>query len=407
MRRRGSDLLERHCPPAQEMDRNIELTLIARWEDWREILCMGMKSTRWGMFLLLAADAGCASQMASNAPTVSKRPSLAAYLAALPHVRDAAGLSFAAYSQGRIIETGAFGVANKESTERMTAHTPTRLASMTKPVAAGLLIAAAQQGLVDLEQPVWAVAPKFAARCPEIKAKFARRGLPFMHDVECGDPNLTVRSVLSHTVSSTTGTSFKYNGFLYGRLAEAIAQAYRAPSMEAVVRDQVIEPLGLKETIAGVADPRGGRVIIQMARPHSSSAAGPLARQFLDDRLNAGAGLIASATDAARLFSALAAGQLFGPDVVHEMIAPTPLSDGATSPYGLGVFTGTYRGRRVIWHTGWQPNGYTGIWMHDLEAGDGIVILSNTDLNSIAGEFSASSLEASQLAEAFFRWQQK
>lgn len=333
--------------------------------------------------------------------------SLADALSGSVYVEKSAGLSFAAYRDGVIVEQGAFGLADMQTGRSMTAQTPLRLASITKPVAAAFVLDAAQSGRLDLNASLWSAAPRFAANCPRAKAFFIERNLPFMDGIDCGDERVTLDAVITHTAAAPVGSKFRYNGFLFGRLEEPIIQAHNATAFEPIIRTKLIDPLELTDAAAGVEDVEGKDVISRLARPHKLSEGLPEPQDFLDDEINAGAGLIASAPDAARMLSALMTGEVFNAAILDDLTNRPKLADGTLSPYGRGVFVETFKGRDIVWHTGWQPDAYTGMWIHDLKTSSGIVILSNTDLQAATGDFTGHTLAGNGLGELFFSWLEK
>lgn len=320
------------------------------------------------------------------------------------YVEKSAGLSFAVYRDGVILEQGAFGLADIQTGRPMSAETPMRLASITKPVAGAFVLDAVKSKRLNLNAPLWSTAPEFTANCPRAKAFFVEQDLPFMDGIDCGDERVTLDAVITHTASAPVGSRFRYNGFLFGRLEEPIIQAYDATALEPIIRESLIDPLGLTDAAAGIEDVLGKDVISRLARPHKLVEGLPEPQDFLDDEINAGAGLIASAPDAARILSALMAGEVFDTSMLDDFITRPQLADGALSPYGRGVFVERVNGRGLVWHTGWQPDAYTGMWIHDLKTSSGIIILSNTDLQNLTGDFAGHTLVDNGVAEIFFSW---
>lgn len=349
---------------------------------------------------------GCSHHSSPSLPEMeASTVSVTDALSGSAYVEKSAGLSFAVYRDGAVLEQGAFGVADMETGRPMTANTPLRLASITKPVAALVLLDAVKSKKIELDESLWSAAPAFASKCPDAKAFFTQQKLPFMDGIDCGDERVTLDAVITHTASAPVGSEFRYNGFLFGRLEEPIIRALDATALEPIIRKKLIDPLRLVDAAAGIEDATGKDVIFRLARPHKLVGDQSLEPQdFLDDEINAGAGMIASAPDAARLLSALMAGEVFHPSILDEFTNRPQLADGSLSPYGRGVFVERLKGRDLVWHTGWQPGAYTGIWIHDLKTSSGIIILSNTDLQNVTGDFAGHTLADNGLAEIFFTW---
>lgn len=81
----------------------------------------------------------------------AEKGSFGALLSKSEHVFFSAGVSYAVYRQDVVVETGAFGTGDIKNQRKMTACTPLCPASLTKPIAASLILEAAQTGLIDLD----------------------------------------------------------------------------------------------------------------------------------------------------------------------------------------------------------------------------------------------------------------
>ncbi|WP_168206405.1 serine hydrolase [Labrenzia sp. PHM005] len=351
-------------------------------------------------FLLLV---GCVNGTQADP---SENGSFGALLSKSEHVFFSAGASYAVYRRGEIIEAGAFGVADLKTWRKMTAGTPLRIASLTKPVAASLILEAAQAGSIDLGSSFWEHAPQFTRDCARYKEFFKQKKLRYLNGVTCGDPKITIRSVLTHTASAPINTRFAYNGFLFGKLVEVLNAVNDGKSAEEIFRHQIIVAIGLDRSAAGVSDPGGADVIEALAPPHRLDQENqPVPQRLLEHPINTGAGFIASAPDAARVYITMMNGEFLYEGLANDLMKKVVLKNGALSPYRYGVFVEDLRGRTLVWHRGWQPGNYTSLWIHDVDSQTGMVFLSNTDLQPVTGDFSGHTLADNGLANLFLRWQ--
>ena len=71
------------------------------------------------------------------------------------------GAAYAVVRGQRIIGTGTFGVRAAGQTEKVDANTVFRLASVSKTFTGGLMVLAAEQGLLDLTVPLIKYVPEF------------------------------------------------------------------------------------------------------------------------------------------------------------------------------------------------------------------------------------------------------
>src|SRR5207249_10430434 len=105
---------------------------------------------------------------------------------------------------------------------------------------------------------------------------------------------------------------------------------------------------------------------------------GPSGRTAYPDYFGAAAGLISSVTDMAVYSNALDGTALLRDDTRARAWTPTISLSGATLPYGMGWFTQTLQGVKLVWHYGyWIANSPRLIKAP--EKGLTSVLLANTD----------------------------
>jgi len=355
---------------------------------------------------VIAGAVGALGIVAVNSTATAEPASFAAVLAERFAELKTPGLGYAVVVDGRIVEQGGLGVADVHSGEPVSENTPFRVASLTKPPSAALLLAAVADGKLDLDTPLVQASTRFRERCEPIKAHFERRGYSYLRGIDCGDESVTLRTVATHTSRRPVGTRYRYNGFLFGLMGEAIANALEPGlSFEAVVRLHLIEPLALKRTAAGVNDMAGSAVVAALAAPHVVNAYGGWqVKPRLTGRISPAAGMISSAHDMARIDIAFTPGGLVTPDVWTRMTTPTVLADGAQSPYGLGWFVQELAGRKLVWHYGWQPDAYSALWLKDLKHRTSLILLANSDGLSRGYRLGRGDITRSPMARWFLEW---
>lgn len=275
-----------------------------------------------------------------------------------------------------------FGQADVSSGRAATPETIYHLASLTKPWAAVVLLQLVQEGKVSLDDPV----SKYGI---DIKAQGVVR----------------VRHLLSHTSEGVPGERYNYNGDRYGMLDAVIAQG-AGKRFGPALQERIIVPLGLNRTAPNPKAP--GFVVSGKDRSayEAEMAVGYAwqARTYVPtaypDYFGSAAGLTASALDVAAFSMAMDRDALLRPEIKALAYAPAIGARGRTLPYGLGWFSTTYRGARVIWHYGlWIGNSSLIVKVPD--RGLTFVALSNTDGLSARYELGAGKLESSPWARAF------
>lgn len=317
------------------------------------------------------------------------------------------GLGYAIVEDGQIAAAGGLGVADAAEGTPVTARTPFRLASLTKPVSAALLLDAVQSGDADLDRPLREASSRFDKACRPMRAYFKLNGLPYLDDVACGTDAILVRHVLTHTATTPPGTAFRYNGFLFGLLSDEIGDVTVGggdDNFVRAVRGRVIEPLALRDAAAGITDGEAGAVVERLAKPHERDGESWAVLPPLTDPLNAGAGLIASAADLGAIDVAYRGRVMTEPASWTLATTPATLSDGTVSPYGMGWFVQEIGGRDVLWHYGHQPGAYSGLWVRDEGNGRSLVALANGDGLAAGLALHQGDLTRSALATAFLDW---
>ena len=321
-------------------------------------------------------------------------------LAAMREPVDIPGMSAAIGERGEIVWTRGFGIAHRERNVAATADTIYHLASVTKPYAATVVLQLVDEGKLDLEQPVSA----------------------FGVNLEGIGPGARVRHLLSHTAAGTPGTTFHYDGNLYGRLTRIVEEATGRP-FSAVLTDRIIRRLGLKGTGPNPRRIPGGPP--PGVAPDRSFEDSGLDYKTLEDPLAMGyqrsavtgrvepiphptylfaaAGLVASAPDVARFSIALDRGILLRASTRDLAWTRGRLSSGEEFPHGLGWFVQTIRDTKVVWHFGHGPESSSlliKIPARELT----FVLLANSEGLSRGLQLDSGDLLRSPFAKLFLNW---
>jgi len=180
-----------------------------------------------------------------------------------------------------------------------------------------------------------------------------------------------------------------YSNWNYTALGEVVTRVSGRPHDE-FVAERVFKPLGMEATTFNPANIDSSRLALRHWRSDAGIAARPAPKT--------GGGIYSTARDMARWVKfQLAEGtldgkQLLKPETIREMqslqfsipISSRPKGNVYAAHFlgsGLGWFTQDYRGRKVVLHTGaW---GAVTAMMPDEKLG--VVVLSNLDLESVAG----------------------
>ncbi|MEU3736646.1 serine hydrolase domain-containing protein [Streptomyces sp. NPDC032198] len=259
-----------------------------------------------------------------------------------------------------------------------------RIGSITKTFTAVLVMRLRDEGALDLSDPLEKHLPGTAAGDVTIAELLAHTsGLaaetpgewwertPASQRPELGD--VLGEQPFKHP----TGRRFHYSNPGYTLLGSLI-EALRGDSWEAVLRREILEPLGLDRTSAQPQAPHaGGWAVHPWADVMMPEPAEDLG-------LMAPAGQLWSTTaDLGRFAAFLLAGddRVLSADTVREMRAPaSPLGPGDWDvTYGLGTQLIRGDGRTLVGHGGSLPGFMAGLWASEA---DGLVAITLTNCTS-------------------------
>ena len=278
------------------------------------------------------------------------------------------GFSAAVLKDQEVLWARGFGCADIATGVPATPNTPYHLASLTKPIAATVLLQLVEEGLVDLSDPV----------------------TEYGFDVPNDKGPVRVEHLLSHTSQGEPGRRYHYCGDCFGRIDDVMAAATMKEFRQLVI-ERVIEPLELSSTMPA---PSGGQVGVNIYNAGQST-------RFQDvwDRLatpydlvrgygnvvdhyatyfGSAAGLIASVLDYARFDIAIDRHELI--EAETQAIAWTPYrsNDGRELPYGYGWFIQERDGRTYYWHYGYWHSTST-LYLKIPERGLTFLLFANSD----------------------------
>ncbi len=299
---------------------------------------------------------------------------------------NAPGLAIGLTDRDRLLFVGNYGLANRDAQTPVTSETLFQIGSISKAFTSIVLLQLQEEGLLHLDDPISHHLPWF-----EVQSEYAP---------------ITLRHLMSHTagiiigadsttsaftetwelrftrVTSPPGERFHYSNSGYKALGLVLQRILRQQIAD-ILRQRVLAPLGMTAT-----EP----VITTAIR--SLLAVGYDA--FYDDRPLPRGGKLAPATwlemDTADgaissnaedmccylRFILNQGNKLLGRKSFDQLIEPLiPTSDNLHGEhYGLGLTTRLIDGHRVIGHSGGMV-GYTADLLADLEAGLGVIVLTN------------------------------
>jgi CubicO group peptidase (beta-lactamase class C family) len=325
-----------------------------------------------------------------------------------------------------------FGYADLENGEAAGPDTPYRLASVSKPFAAVILLQLVEEKKLDLG----ALMRSFA-----ILPWFEPGGGDWAHyPARYAAQPITVRHVLSHTSQSDPpGDSYRYNGNIFGDLTWVIEDVTKS-SYPQVLLERILQPLHMTRSLPGQLAPWGQDVARAIARPYRLSGGKPVPAAYpgfgLDPDVDAkpwgldpayrlpretqesrrkllgqaftplysgqtASGVISTVRDLAKFDIALDRNRLIGERSREELFTAARSSTGEVLPYGLGWFVEEWNGNRLVWHYGWFPPTVSALYLKVPDRNLTFLLLSNCDGLSAGMPWTARGVRASPYARLF------
>ncbi len=318
---------------------------------------------------------------------------LDAYIPALMSRYHIPGVNMALIKEGQTVWLGAYGFADVEGGRRMTTDTYCRVESISKPVTAWGVMKLAEQGRIELDEPVmnylksWRFPESgFSAEGITVRRLLSHSaGLPLgtigVRYAPQGDiPSLRESLSKDALVRQQPGQSFSYSNTGYNVL-ELLIEEVSGRDFAGYMASEVLQPLGMRHStfvwsgdlqpaVPFGYDTRGRPVPVYV---YPDKASGGLFSTIRDMAAFVAAGMTRFSRSGRKVLSDQAVRQLYEPVVKIPGIYGL-----AFNAYGLGYFIEILPdGRKAVSHGG-QGSGWMTQFYAIPETGDGIVILTNS-----------------------------
>lgn len=313
------------------------------------------------------------------------------YLEPLRIQADIPGLSAAITSNGRIIWEEGFGFADVEARVAAAAHTPYRVASITKTATSTLLMQCVEQGRLNLDAPI----RTYTTAVP--------------------DANATVRQVLAMASDAAAGSVFRYDGDRFVALTPVV-EACTGHSYRVALARNILDRAGMSDSVPGhdleaVNEPAAAEfdgatlaryraVLARIAKPYVVRNGRPTLSDYPPRGIVASAGLVSTVRDLARYDAAIDAHALLSSSSQQIAWTPFRLTSGRESPYALGWFAQSTAAGRAVWHYGQWPT-FSSLILKLPDRGVTLILLANSDGLSSRFPLAAGDIGASPFARAF------
>jgi beta-lactamase class C len=313
------------------------------------------------------------------------------------------GLAVGVVENGRITFLQGYGETLKGSGEPVTPDTVFRWASVSKGLAATMVVKLAEQGKIKLGAPVADYAPDL--RLPLGNEHLATVGDLLSHRLglyrnaydnkleEGADPSMLRASLGQLNAICAPGTCWSYQNVAFDASSEMVSRA-TGQSYEQAVRRMLFNPIGMTSGSVSMAGLESSK---SWARPHNAGGR-PLPMVDTYYKVPGAGGINSNIKDMA-LWMEAQMGEM--PDVldarlldtIHAPYVVTPTERGrlrkflerlGTAWYGYGWRSYDYAGHRIVGHRG-GINGYRSLILFDPEKKSGVVALWNSNTNQPGG----------------------
>lgn len=349
---------------------------------------------------------------------------------------DQPGLAVAVVEDGTVTLAKGYGVLKAGEAAPVTGRSLFAIASNSKAYTAALLAMLVEEGRLEWDAPVVRYMPDFAMSDPLVTAQLSVRDL-LCHrsglSLGAGDlmlfPETThtreelVRGLRHLPLSGPFRGAYAYDNVLYVVAGELI-RTVSGQTWEALVQARIFGPLGMTDSVAGFSRIRADA---EVAWPHARlgtpvRGAGPLTPLNDHRRIDVAAaagGLYCSVRDHAkwvatqlglgqmpggpRLWSEDSARAMWRPEIlVRTQADPSPERPDRSpiSTYALGWFVETWRGRKLVWHSG-GIDGFITLTLMIPGLNRGLVVLTNAEETGVILASRMGGLDALQPRDDF------
>ena len=356
---------------------------------------------------LTSLSTGYCQEEKGNRPRSVSNAQLVGFEAKLDSLRNTykiPGLSVAIVQRDSIVYQRGLGYANIEAKLPATPTTTYRIASLTKPIASTILLKLEQEGRLSIQDSIKKIIPGYEDYYRKVRDYVLANEPEYasvIQDFDFERDDITIWHHLTHTAENVPGDAFKYNGFLFGALSRVMELKLGKPFHE-IVEGQILEPYNMQYSASSQAQ-ASSKTLQLLAQPYEYlvDKGKFIPSDYPDPDVNAGAGIVSNVIDLAKFDKAIDDHLLVNSETQEAAWTNQANNAGETMPYGLGWFVQHRNGERVIWHYGWQPKAFSGLYLKFPEAGLTLFLLANSE--NLSAPFKESGYDRDVFASPFAR----
>jgi D-alanyl-D-alanine carboxypeptidase len=300
-----------------------------------------------------------------KAPTPARADAVDDLLSAEIQNRHLPGLSVAVASNGQIVKSAAYGLADMELCVPATPQTVFQIQSITKTFTSAAILLLADEGKLTLEDPV----AKHLVGSPDSWKDITIRHLlshtsgikDFINEPTASlrldvSEEEVFRALAGRSLNFQPGERYAYSNSNYHLLA-MIIRKLTGKWYGDFLRERVFIPLGMVHTRPVSLS----EIIPNRASGYFWTGAEYRKGDFIAGSILSygGGGILSTAPDMACWAQAMMSGKLLKPEAIIQAWTPARLKDGKQTGYGLGWGIGTVEGHREVNHGGGHATGFT------------------------------------------------
>ncbi|MEV6603526.1 serine hydrolase domain-containing protein [Kutzneria sp. NPDC051319] len=294
------------------------------------------------------------------------------------------GAALALTHAGEPILTKCYGLADLARRQLVQPTTVFRLASLSKPFTALVIMLLERDGLLDVDAPIRYYLPGYPAHAARVTVQHLlthTSGIPnctgqpgyvdIMSNSRRTDADL-LACFVEAGLDFEPGSRYGYSNSGY-RLLDMIAEQVTGMPFGTIVTERIFAPAGMHHSLL-LNDTTNTS---DLARGYTGSADSFGNAAYVNIALTGGAGGIGSTLeDLLRFDQALRTESIADAALQRRLFSPTRLATGRAEGYGLGWKLGAYRGHGLIYHGG-AIQGFTCLYLRLPDDDLGIILLTN------------------------------
>ena len=359
-----------------------------------------MKRLAAGLVAWLALSLALLQPAVARCPTSDAIESARAIVREIMKTHSLPGLSAAVAVDGKIVWSEGFGEADLENHVPVRTTTRFRLASVSKMITVAAVARLVEEGRLDLDSPVQRYVPGFPEKPWPITTRQLAAHTAGIRHYEDDDPIDRCNRPFNSLVEGLAifkddpllfepGTGHAYSSYGFN-LIGAVVEGASGKDYLAYVREAVLEPLGMRHTVADRNQP----LIEGRARFYELGSDKQVVNAPCIDVSYKwpGGGMLATAEDVVRLGSAFLEPGFLRPETLKLVFTPFRLASGEETDRheGLGWrITTKEGGGRVFQHSGSQEGARAYAYL-DEDSKVAVAFLSN--LYAMYGEAEAAKI---------------